>query len=45
MAAHFQKLIFRVTRGKVLTYFSQSSFTVRDSNNEAKQKIVYVLVF
>ena len=41
----FSKMIFRATRGKVLSYFSDNTFTLRDVNNKDRDRLVYVLVF
>lgn len=38
-----KKLLFRATRGKALTYFSD--FTVRNQKNERVPKSVYIVVF
>ena len=43
--AVFEKLIFRASRGKVLTYFDQNSFTVKDYDGNEKTKTAYVLIF
>lgn len=41
----FEKLIFRASRGKVLSYFDQNSFTIRDYDGNEKTKTAYVLIF
>jgi len=42
---HFEKLIFRVSRGKVLTRFHEQSFQLKDFDGNVKTKTVFVLVF
>ena len=41
----FEKLIFRASRGKVLTRFHDQSFTIKDHDGQVKTKSVYVLVY
>ena len=41
----FEKLIFRTSRGKVLTRFHDQSFVIKDYDGTAKTKVVYVLVY
>ena len=43
--ARFEKLIFRTSRGKVLTRFHDQSFTIKDHDGNVKTKSVYVLVY
>lgn len=41
----FEKLIYRASRGKVLCYFDEQGFTVKDFEGHEKHRVVYVLVF
>ena len=41
----FEKLMFRASRGKVLTRFHDQSFTIKDYDGNEKTKTVYVLVY
>ncbi len=41
----FEKLIFRASRGKVLTRFHDQNFTLKDFDGVEKTKTVYVLVY
>lgn len=41
----FEKLIFRISRGKVLTRFHEQSFILKDFDGIEKTKTVFVLVF
>ena len=41
----FEKLMFRASRGKVLTRFHDQSFTIKDYDGLEKTKTVYVLVY
>lgn len=43
--AQFEKLIFRASRGKVLTRFHEQDFIVKDFEGQAKTKSVYVLIY
>lgn len=40
-----EKMIFRASRGKVLTYFDPDSFTLEDAEGNQIERKVYVLVF
>ena len=42
---NFQKLIYRASRGRVLCYFDDSSFTIKDFEGTEKTRVVYILVF
>jgi hypothetical protein len=41
----FERICYRMSRGKALCYFSDSTFTIRDFEGVETQKVVYVLVF
>lgn len=41
----FQRIIFRTTRGKVLTYFSPEPFELKTIDGDKIRKYVYILVF
>ena len=41
----FQKIIFRASRGKVLTHFDQQLFKIEDHDGHTKERAVYILVF
>ncbi len=41
----FEKLIFRLSRGKVLTRFHERNFELKDFDGSIKIKTVFVLVF
>ena len=41
----FEKLIFRASRGKVLTRFHEKNFSLKDFDGSVKTKTVYVLVY
>ena len=41
----FEKLMFRASRGKVLTRFHEQDFTIKDFDGNSKTKTVYVLVY
>jgi V-type H+-transporting ATPase subunit a len=41
----FKRLLFRASRGKVLSYFEEIETTLTDFSGKALQKCVYVLVF
>ena len=43
--SQFEKLIFRSSRGKVLTRFHDQSFQIKDHDGNVKTKSVYVLVY
>ena len=41
----FEKLVYRASRGKVLTHFDDQVFTIKDFDGGEKYRIVYILVF
>jgi len=41
----FEKLIFRASRGKVLTRFHEQDFKIKDFDGNIKTKTVYVLIY
>ena len=41
----FEKLIYRTSRGKVLTRFHDKDFTLREFDGTIKTKTVYVLIY
>jgi hypothetical protein len=41
----FEKLVYRASRGKVLTHFDDHVFTIKDFDGGEKYRIVYILVF
>ena len=41
----FKKLLFRATRGKILSYFEDIEVPIRDFLGNKLNKVVYVLVF
>lgn len=41
----FQKIIFRASRGKVLSYFAQQPCVLRDADGTEIHRTVYVLVY
>ena len=41
----FQKLIFRVSRGKVLVHFDPHHFKIINFDGQEKERAVYILVF
>jgi len=42
---NFSKLIYRTSRGKVLSYFDQEHFKLTELDGTTKERIVYMLVF
>lgn len=41
----FRRLLFRVTRGKALTYFEDLSIDLTDYSGEPLNKCIYVVVY
>lgn len=41
----FERICYRASRGKVLCYFSDKIFTIKDFDGVEKTRVVYVLVF
>jgi len=41
----FEKLIFRMSRGKVLTRFHEQNFELKDFDGQVRTKTVFVLVY
>jgi hypothetical protein len=43
--ARLKKLLFRATRGKALTFFTDFELPSKDSSGNIKTKSVYIVVF
>lgn len=41
----FKKLLFRATRGKVLSYLEDIEFPIKEFSGRSVKKSIYVLVF